>query len=92
MNTASMKETSAWVRMNPPRVCQQRVSASVRCQPTRRPVMRRIIGKNFSPSLRKKKVSTSMMNSVIRADRVADAPAATSDAMRPDWFCNQFVA
>ncbi len=83
MNTASMNETSAWVRMKPPRVAHARDSTSVRWAPTFGPVARRSHGRKRPPSLRNRNVSTRLISRLIVAFPTAATPTRTPEAMLP---------
>ena len=92
MKTASTSDTSAWARIKPLRVIQPRVSSSVRCQPARCPTMPRSQGRNLSPSLRKKNVSTSTTSMVTMTELAMPRPENTSDAIEPALDCSHWAA
>ena len=90
--TASTRATSAWARMNPPRVTHIRDSASVRCMPAVGPENRRTQGMNRPPSLRKKNVRTSTMARVTSSDPAVETPLSTPEAMLLPCCCSQSLA
>ena len=81
ISTASMRLTTACVRMNPPRVDHTRSDTPARCGPAGRPTWRRSHGRNRGPSLRKKKVTTIAVNTVTSADVAAPTPENTPVAI-----------
>src|SRR5690625_4671433 len=81
MNTASTKLTMACVRMNPPRVSQQRRRTLSMCTPALSPATRRTHGRNLGPSLTKKNVNTRTSAAPTMNDVTALTPVNAPDAM-----------
>ena len=74
ISTASTRPTTAWPWMKLPSTLHDRVRTTSRCRPARCPTSRRSHGRNFGPSLRKKKVSTSARKNVTRPLPTAPRP------------------
>ncbi len=91
MNTASMRLTSAWTRMNPPRTSHIRRSTSAMCPPALRPVIEVSHGRNRGPSLTKKNVSTRASTSETSPDATVDTPVRTPPAMEVALCCSCWV-
>ncbi len=88
MSTASMRPTSAWVRMKLPRVDQARRSTSERWEPTPPPETWVSHGRKRWPSLMKKKVSTRVSTRLTSALVTALTPTSRPEAIELALDCS----